>query len=123
MDDNIQYDKTIDENMDKGFQVRLVVNDFRGVTYLQLRKYFLAYEGAWVASREGVSIPASLENIYGLLDGLFDICSKAEGEEIIRHYANKLLNSNDNKENILQDCTSASVPSCTIVRDSSTDLS
>ena len=90
MDENIQYNKIIYEDMQKGFQVRLVVNDFRDVTYIQLRKYFLTYEGTFQASREGVSIPASMENIYALLDGLFDICSKAEGEEIIKHYADKV---------------------------------
>lgn len=77
--------------MEKGFQVRLVVNEFREVDYIQLRKYFLTYEGDWQASREGISIPATIENIYGLLDGLLDICAKAEGEDIIRHYAAKIL--------------------------------
>lgn len=95
MDDNIQYTKIIDENMEKGFQVRLVVNDFRETTYIQLRKYFLTYEGEWQASREGVSIPASLENIYGLMDGLLDICAKAEGEEVIRKYAEQVLDKHD----------------------------
>jgi len=90
MDANIQYEKLIEENMDKGFQVRLVVNDFRETTYIQLRKYFLSYEGDWVPSREGVSIPASTENIYAILDGLFDICARAEGEEVIKHYYDKL---------------------------------
>ena len=91
MDSNILYEKLIEENLDKGFQVKLVVNDFKDVTYLQLRKYFLSYEGDWIPSREGVSIPASLQNIYSLLDGLFDICSQAEGEEIIKNYARQLL--------------------------------
>ena len=91
MDDNIHYNKTIEENMEKGFQVRLVVNEFREVEYIQLRKYFLTYEGDWQASREGVSIPASMENIYALLDGLLDVCARAEGEDIIRHYAAKIL--------------------------------
>ena len=90
MDENILYSKIIDENMDKGFQVRLAVNDFRDITYIQLRKFFLSYEGEWVPSREGVSIPASTENIYALLDGLFDICSQAEGQEIIKHYNDRL---------------------------------
>ena len=90
MDENILYSKTIEENMDKGFQVRLAVNDFRDTTYIQLRKFFLSYEGEWVPSREGVSIPASTENIYALLDGLFEICSVAEGDEIIAHYAQRL---------------------------------
>jgi hypothetical protein len=90
VDDNIHYQKLIEENMEKGFQVRLVVNEFRETQYIQLRKYFLTYEGDWQASREGVSIPASLENIYAMLDGLLDLCSKAEGEDIIRHYAAKI---------------------------------
>lgn len=91
MDENIQFSKIIDENMEKGFQVRLVINEFRDVQYIQLRKYFLTYEGDWQASREGISIPASIENIYGLLDGILDICATAEGEDIIRHYASKIL--------------------------------
>jgi hypothetical protein len=91
MDENIHYNKIIDENMDKGFQVRLVVNEFRDTEYIQLRKYFLTYEGDWQASREGISVPATIENIYGLLDGLLDICAKAEGDDIIRHYAQKIL--------------------------------
>jgi len=97
MDSNIQYSKVIEENMEKGFQVRLVINDFRDVVYFQLRKYFLSYEGDWVPSREGVSIPASTDNIYAILDGLFEICSKAEGEDIIRHYAEKLTCNADLK--------------------------
>jgi hypothetical protein len=90
MDSNILYDKLIEENLDKGFQVRLVVNEFREVIYIQLRKYFLSYEGEWIPSREGISIPASIENIKGMLDGLFDICAKAEGEDVVKYYADKL---------------------------------
>lgn len=90
MDENILYSKVIEENMGKGFQVRLAVNDFRDTTYIQLRKFFLSYEGDWVPSREGLSIPASTENIYALLDGLLEICSVAEGEEIILNYYDRI---------------------------------
>lgn len=93
MDENIHYSKIIDENMEKGFQIRLAVNDFRDVTYIQLRKFFLSYEGIFVPSREGVSVPASTENIYALLDGLLEICSQAEGEEIIKKYYNKFFDA------------------------------
>jgi hypothetical protein len=86
MDDNIHFSRLVEENLEKGFQVRLVVNEFREVLYLQLRKYFLSYEGNWVPSREGISIPASLENIYLLLDGLLEICAEAEGIEVIEKY-------------------------------------
>ena len=90
MDSNILYDKLIEENMDKGYQVRLVVNEFREVIYFQLRKYFLSYEGKWIPSREGISVPASIENIKSVVDGLLDICAKAEGTEVIEHYAEKI---------------------------------
>lgn len=91
MDSNIHYERLIEENIEKGFQVRLVVNDFREVTYIQLRKYFLTYEGDWQASREGISIPASIENIHSLLYGLLDICAKAEGEQVIKHFYDEIL--------------------------------
>jgi Transcriptional Coactivator p15 (PC4) len=87
------YSKVIEENMDKGYQVRLAASEFRETVYLHLRKYFLSYEGEWIASKEGVSVPASIENVYALLDGLFDICAKAEGYEIIRKYAEKLIDN------------------------------
>ena len=95
MDENILYSKILDENMEKGFQLRLVVNDFREITYFQLRKYFLTYEGEWQASREGVSVPLSLENLYNLLDGLFEVCSKSEGEEVIKYYYEKMILEQD----------------------------
>ena len=91
MDSNILYERLIEENLEKGFQVKLVVNDFRDVTYIQLRKYFLTYEGDWQASREGISIPASIENIHSLLYGLLDICAKAEGEEVIKFFYDKIV--------------------------------
>lgn len=91
MDSNILYERLIEENIEKGFQVKLVVNDFREVTYIQLRKYFLTYEGDWQASKEGISIPASIENIHSLLYGLLDICAKAEGEEVIKYFYDKII--------------------------------
>ena len=90
MDSNILYEKLIEENMEKGFQVKLVVNEFKDIIYIQLRKYFLTYEGDWQASKEGISIPASIENIRAMLDGLLDICANNEGTEIVTYYANKI---------------------------------
>ena len=91
MDSNILYERLIEENLEKGFQVRLVINDFRDDTYIQLRKYLLTYEGEWQASREGISIPASIENIHSLLYGLLDICAKAEGEEVIKFFYDEVV--------------------------------
>jgi len=91
MDSNILYERLIEENIEKGFQVKLVVNDFRDITYVQFRKYFLSYEGEWLPSKEGISIPASIENIHQLLYGLLDICAKAEGEDVIKFFHDKII--------------------------------
>lgn len=93
------YEKLIYENLEKGFQYRLTVSEFREIEYLHIRKYFLSYEGDWVPTKEGASIPASIQNVYQLLDGLLEICSKAEGvDSIVQHLSEKisnLKNSND----------------------------
>ena len=80
---NEEYSIVINENMDKGEQLRLTLSDFRDVTYLHLRKYFLDYEGEWMPSKEGASMPVTLNNTYALLDGMLEILSEAEGDFII----------------------------------------
>ena len=96
-DGSIVYSKIIEENMDKGFQLRLVVSEFREETYIQFRKYFLSYEGDWVPSRDGVSTIISFDNVYAIIDGMLDICSKSEGEEIIMKYYNKIKDTTSDR--------------------------
>lgn len=85
------YEKVIFENLEKGFQYRLTINEFREVEYLHVRKYFLSYEGDWVPTKEGASIPASIHNTYALLDGLLEICSKAESSDAVATYLSKKI--------------------------------
>ena len=86
------YERIIYQNDDKFYQLRLVVNEFRGQQYVHIRKYFLTYEGEYQASREGVSMVASINNIYSLLDGLLEIVSKEEAIEAINTYfSNKII--------------------------------
>jgi hypothetical protein len=94
MSDNLHYERTIYHNEEKFYQLKLTLSEFRDKYYVNLRKYFQSYEGDFVPSKEGVSMEASMENIYALLDGLFDIVSKGEAEEIIKHYANKISGLN-----------------------------
>lgn len=85
------YEKIISENMEKGSQLRLVVNEFRGVQYLHLRKYFLSYDEGFVPTKEGASMPATIAGIYALLDGLIEICSYEESiDAITKHFAEKI---------------------------------
>ncbi len=95
------YEKVISENLEKGTQLRLVVNDFRDVQYLHLRKYYLSYDEGFVPTKEGASMPATISSIYALLDGLVEICSFEESiDSITKHFQDKIdeLRSTSNEK-------------------------
>lgn len=82
--------------MDKGYQYRLTLSEFRETEYLHIRKYFLSYEGEWIATKEGAAIPCSIQNVYQLLDGLIDVCSRSESSDAIaQHLALKIKDLNN----------------------------
>ena len=75
------YEKII--NQKETEQVRLVINTFRGVEYLSLRKYFLDFNEEWLPSREGITMPLDIENSRELFVGLVEILSLAESKSIL----------------------------------------
>lgn len=86
------YEKLIYENLDKFYQLRLTCNDFKGKTYVNIRKYFQTYEGDFQASKEGVSMEASMFNILALIDGLMELVSKEEEASLINeHFGKRIL--------------------------------
>lgn len=88
----ILYEKILHENEEKGYQLRLVVNVFREVEYIHIRKYFLSFQDGYVPSKEGISMPASMQNIYALLDALIEICSYEESTDAItKHFESRIL--------------------------------
>jgi hypothetical protein len=90
------YEKIIHENEEKGFQLRLTISEFRDIEYLHIRKYFLSYEGEFLPSKDGISMPATISNVYALLDGMIEICSKEESiDSISTHLENKLKELNN----------------------------
>ena len=93
--DSVLYEKLIFENEDKGFQYRLTVSDFRDIQYLHLRKYFLSYEGEYIPSSEGASIPATISNIFAILEGLLEICAYEEGKNAIKEFLEDKLREQD----------------------------
>lgn len=60
---------------------------------MHVRKYFLSYEGEYVPTKEGASIPATIQNIFALLDGLIDICSAEESVDVITEYFGSKISS------------------------------
>lgn len=85
------YEKTISENLEKGFQVRLTVSVFREIEYMHLRKYFLSFEGEWIPSQEGIGIPLTIENSYALLEGCAEICSGIEEADCLSEQFKDLI--------------------------------
>ena len=97
MDNNsdILYEKLIFENLEKAFQVRLVVSLFKDVEYIHIRKYFLSFEGEWIPSKEGISIPLTIQNSYALLAGLAEISSKIEESNCISEHFKAQYKNNE----------------------------
>ena len=75
---NDLFSRTIAYNPDKEIQLRLTVNEFRGVQYLHIRKYFLDFEGEWVPTKEGVSMPLEITSTLALFLALSELLSEAE---------------------------------------------
>lgn len=81
------YEKLIYQNDDKFYQLKLTVSEFREKYYVNVRKYFLSYEGEYIPSKEGISMEASMDNILSLLDGLMEIVSKEEAKDaVLKHF-------------------------------------
>tara|TARA_R100001460_G_scaffold3302_2_gene10088 strand:+ start:12209 stop:12505 length:297 start_codon:yes stop_codon:yes gene_type:complete len=83
------YEKVIHETENE--QVRLVINTFRGVEYISLRKYYLDFSEEWLPSRDGVSMPIDFDNSRNLFQGLVEILSLAESKNILEEEFKELL--------------------------------
>lgn len=75
----------------KDIQVRLGINEFRGVEYLYLRKYYMDFEGEWRPSNEGVNMPLGIENSKEMFAGLCEILSLAEQKDVIANEFKELV--------------------------------
>ncbi len=101
MSDTPLYEKILSENLEKGSQLRLVVSEFRDIQYLHIRKYFLSYEGDWVPTKEGISMPATIQSIYSLLDGLIEICATEESvDAVTEHFKERLEKLNEQNRSL-----------------------
>lgn len=73
-----EYSRVVYYDAEKESQIRLTVNEFRGVQYLHIRKYFLDFEGEWVPTKDGVSMPLNIGPTLALFLALSDLLSEAE---------------------------------------------
>tara|TARA_B100001248_G_scaffold121477_1_gene90899 strand:+ start:514 stop:810 length:297 start_codon:yes stop_codon:yes gene_type:complete len=75
------YEKVIQETETE--QVRLVINTFRDIEYLSVRKYYLDFDEEWKPSKDGITMPIDFNNTRNLLAGMLEIVSLAESKDII----------------------------------------
>lgn len=87
-----QYERIIEFNEEKQYQIRLCINEFRGIEYIHLRRYYLDFFEEWKPSSEGISMPLSLENTRELFEGLVEILSLAESKSILEDHFSDTLN-------------------------------
>ena len=87
------YERVIYEDTDKDIQVRLVVNTFRGIEYIHLRKYYRDFDGEWAPSVEGVAMPLLFDNSRELFSGLVEILSIAESKDILEEQFKEQLDN------------------------------
>ena len=85
----VVYEKVIHEADTE--QVRLVINTFRGVEYISLRKYYLNFDEEWLPSKSGITMPVDLENVQELFTGLVEILSLAESKDILEEHFKEIL--------------------------------
>ena len=83
------YEKVVQE--DDTEQVRLVINTFRGVEYISLRKYYMDFDEEWKPTRQGVTMALDLSNSKRLFEGLVEILSLAESKAILEDNFKDLL--------------------------------
>ena len=86
-----KYERVIHYDEVKQVQVRLTINEFRGIEYLHLRKYYMDFAEEWKPSKEGVAMPLDFSNSKELFSGLVEILSLAEAKEVIKEQFSDLL--------------------------------
>ena len=85
------FSRILHVHEDKGYDVRITVSEFKGVWYVNLRKYYLSYEGEYVPSTEGVSFPAEFQNVLRLVQASLEIISTEEAKHELAQTLRKLL--------------------------------
>ena len=85
------YEKIISEKESGTEQIRLTINEFRGVEYLHLRKYYLDFDGNFKPSKDGVAMSLDFDNSRALFEGLVEILSLAEAKQILETHFKETL--------------------------------
>ncbi len=86
MTSELLYEKLIYDNEAKFYRLYLTVSLFREVYYVNIRKYFLSYEGEYIHSKEGITMECSVHNVQELIKGLLEIAALSEADEFVQEF-------------------------------------
>ncbi len=70
--------KIILENEAKGIQYRWTISQFRDKFYIGIREWYVGFEGEWLPTRNGITMPYELHVCSRLFDAFYEILSTAE---------------------------------------------
>ena len=99
MSDTAIFSKTLHEDSEKCFQWRVTISEFRGVQYFSIRKYFLSFEGTWEPTKEGATMPLTINATLKLFLALSDILSEAEIDLVdssLKHFIKEYKDASNN---------------------------
>lgn len=82
MDEDI-FTAVLSEDLDKGEQYRIQIKHFRDKEWLHIRKYYLSFEGDWLPTKDGVSLPMEISTSLNLFKALVEIISLAESRDVL----------------------------------------
>ena len=85
------YEKVIHYNEAKQTQIRLVINTFRGVEYLHLRKYYMDFSEEWLPTPEGIAMELDFSNSRELFSALVEILSLAEAKNVLEEHFSDVI--------------------------------
>lgn len=88
MADGTIFSKIIHET--DTFQIRVEVTEFRDSEWIHIRKFYLDFEEEWHPTKEGISLPLTLDNTIALLTALASIVSTAEDSNIKQQIIERL---------------------------------
>lgn len=82
---SVHFERDIYEDKDRFFKIVVSVSEFHDKMYLNIRKQFLSFEGEYIPSKEGVSMPFTLETTSNVFRAFAEILSSTESEkEMVR---------------------------------------
>ena len=71
------------KNEEKGILYKLSVTEFRGKSYLSVREWYLDFEGEYAATKNGFTVPYTIDTTLALFNALAELLSQAEVLEIL----------------------------------------